>query len=102
MTALATLFLFAAAPPAQRIISLIPLGDVEAEYLDAVKTAVEARVDATVRIEAQRPMPKEAFYQPRKRWRAEKLLEALDADLPPDAWKVIGVTNGEISTTKGK
>src|SRR5438477_1600651 len=90
---------FLAASP---IISIVPLGDVEPEYLEAVKAAVEARVEATVRIEPERELPKEAFYPPRKRWRAEKLLDALDANPPAEAWKVIGVTNGEISTTKDK
>src|SRR4051812_42596475 len=83
------------------LISIVPLGDVELEYLEAVKAAIEARVEATVRIEPKRELPPEAFYKPRKRWRAEKLLDALDANPPADAWKVIGVTNGEISTTKG-
>lgn len=97
----ALLLLSLAAEPAQRIVSVVPLGPVEQRYLDLVKEALEARADVVVRFEASRELPAEAFYQPRKRWRAEKLLDALDAAKPDDAWRVVGVTNGEISTTKG-
>jgi hypothetical protein len=37
----------------------------------------------------------------RRRWRAEKILAALEADPPPGAFKVVGLTEAEISTTKG-
>jgi len=90
-----------AEPEAPRIVSVVPLGPVEQRYLDLVKEAIEARANVTVRFEAERPLPQRAFYAPRKRWRADRLLEALDAEKPDDAWRVIGVTNGEISTTKG-
>jgi archaemetzincin len=93
---LALALVLAAAP---HTVAIVPLGPVEPRYLELVKEAVEARADVVARIEDERPLPPEAFYKPRKRWRAEKLLTVLDG---VDAWKVIGVTNGEISTTKGK
>jgi archaemetzincin len=83
-----------------RVIRLVPLGDVEPELLEAVSKAVTARVNATVEIAPREDLPAEAFYKPRKRWRAEKLLEFLDTKAT-GVWKVIGVTNAEISTTKG-
>jgi archaemetzincin len=93
---LALALLLAAAP---HTVAVVPLGPVEPRYLELVKEAIEARADVTVRIDEPRALPPEAFYKPRKRYRAEKLLDALDGT---DAWKVIGVTNAEISTTKGK
>lgn len=83
-----------------RIVRLVPLGAVEPELLDAVSKAVAARVNAKVEVAQAEALPPEAFYQPRKRWRAEKLLDFLDTKAP-GAWRVIGVTNAEISTTKG-
>lgn len=83
-----------------RIIVLVPLGDVDEGSMKVVKAALEQRVDGQVRIDEQRRLPKAAWYGPRKRWRAEKLLDALEADPPPDAWKVVAVTAAEISTTK--
>lgn len=90
----------AAASP-RRVIALVPLGKVEQPMLEAVAQALRARVDADVRIDAARALPSEAFYKPRSRWRAEKLLDALDAAPPPGAWKVVAVTEAELSTTKG-
>ena len=101
-----TLLLLLAAPasapePAHRVVVIVPLGKVDDGLVKVAKEAIEARVDAEVRIDAPRELPKEAWYAPRKRWRAEKLLEALNAEPPKDAWKIVGVTEAEISTTKG-
>lgn len=85
----------------KRVVAIVPLGAVKQEYLERITQEIHARLDVEVRIEPQRELPAEAFYKPRKRWRAEKLLEALDANPPAGAWKVMGVTEAEISTTKG-
>ena len=46
-------------------------------------------------------LPVAAFYPPRRRYRAEKLLEFLDTRLPPDGARILGLTGVDISTTKG-
>ncbi len=104
MWTLLTLSLLTADPvPAavERIVVVVPYGEVDPLALDAVKQAVEAKVNATVRVDPVRPLPPEAFWKPRKRWRAEKLLDPLEAAPPQGAWKVIAVTAAEIFTTKG-
>ncbi len=100
---LGILLLFLALPAlaAERVVVLVPLGKVDQALLEVAKKAIEARVEAEVRIDPVRELPKEAWYAPRKRWRAEKLIAALDADPPKGAWKVVGLTEAEISTTKG-
>jgi archaemetzincin len=40
------------------------------------------------------------WFEPRKRWRAEKILDAMAAEPPAGAWKVVAVTSAESSTTK--
>ncbi|HYI02141.1 hypothetical protein [Hyalangium sp.] len=85
----------------QRVVAIVPLGPVKQEYLERVAQEIQSRMNVQVRIEPQRELPSEAFYKPRKRWRAEKLLDALDASPPAGAWRVVGVTEAEISTTKG-
>jgi archaemetzincin len=90
-----------AADAPQRVVAIVPLGAVKQEYLERVVQEIQARMDVQVRIEPQRELPTEAFYKLRKRWRAEKLLAVLDANLPAGAWKVMGVTEAQISTTKG-
>jgi len=98
---LAALVLLAAAP-AERTVAIVPLGKVNPAILEAVAKAVTAVADVKVQIETPRDLPKEAWYAPRRRFRAEKILDALDADPPPGAWKVLAVTEAEISTTKGE
>jgi len=46
-------------------------------------------------------MPPEAYYPPRKRYRAEKLLDFLNRTAPADAYRILGLTGDDISTTKG-
>ncbi|NMO23264.1 hypothetical protein HPC49_49015 [Pyxidicoccus fallax] len=88
-------------PPAEPVVAIVPLGKVSPEVLERVSGELQARMRVRVRVEPQRELPKEAFHAPRRRWRAEKLLDALDASPPKGAWKVVGVTEAEISTTKG-
>lgn len=90
----------AATPEPERIVALLPLGKVEPEYLQRISSELQARMNVRVRLEPARELPQEAYYAPRRRWRAEKLLEAIDANPPAGAWKVLAVTEAEISTTK--
>ena len=92
--------LAAATAPAERTVVILPFGKVNQATLDAVSQAVTGVADVKVRIDPPRELPKAAWYAPRKRWRAEKILDAIDADLPEGAWKVVAVTDVEISTTK--
>lgn len=82
------------------VVVLVPLGEVDGDTLQSIRDGIASHARVTVRIDAPRPLPKEAYYAPRKRWRAEKLLDALDAAPPEGAWKVVAVTAAEISTTK--
>lgn len=47
-------------------------------------------------------LPEAAYYPPRSRYRAEKLLEFLEALTPADAQVVMALTDVDISTTKGQ
>ncbi len=91
----------AAQPPPGRVVAILPLGKVRQDVLDQVARELQARLNVQVRFEPQRELPREAYYPPRRRWRAEKLLDAIDSNPPQGAWKVVGVTEAEISTTKG-
>jgi len=98
------LFLSAPALPAgaaQRI-ALQPLGDVPAAELKAVAERIrEAYPGSQVVQLASRDLPASAWYAPRGRYRAEKLLVSLDVWKPLGTQKIIGVTTKDISTTKG-
>jgi archaemetzincin len=75
-----------AAEAPQRLVAIVPLGPVKQEYLERVAREIQARLDVQIRIEPRRELPEAAFYKPRKRWRAERILEALDAEPPAGAW----------------
>src|SRR5687767_4632039 len=86
----------------KKVVAIVPFGEVDEDMLLTVRDAILARADVKVRLEPSRPLPEEAYYAPRKRWRAEKLLDAIDGSPPEGAWKVVAVTAAEISTTKDK
>jgi archaemetzincin len=92
---------FSAMAAAPGPVVLVPMGNVDRAFLEAAAEAVRARVEADVRIDPPRELPRSAWYEPRRRYRAEKLLDAIDAAPPEGAWKVLVVTAAEISTTKG-
>ncbi len=92
------LSLVLAAPPT---VVVLPLGKVDPVLLDGVVEAVKARVEAQVRVDPARELPPSAWYAPRKRWRAERILREVEANPPQGAWKVLVVTAAELSTTKG-
>ena len=47
-------------------------------------------------------LPPSAYYRPRHRYRAEKLLPFLEEQRPADGYRILGLTGVDISTTKGK
>lgn len=90
-----------AAPQAKPKLYLQPLG-AELPIADAqyVATSLRAFYDLEVVELAALPLPKEAYYTPRKRYRAEKLLDALEKIIPTDGFRILGLTGVDISTTK--
>ena len=93
---LTTAALSVAAP----VIAIQPMGPMTAERLATVKKVLETTYGVEVEILETKPLPKEAWYEPRSRYRAEKLLTFLDAKTPEKYRIVIGLTAKDISTTK--
>jgi archaemetzincin len=65
-----------------------------------VKEALRAFFDVEVPLLLRVALPREAYYPPRNRHRAEKILEFLTPRLPEDGFRILGITGGDISTTK--
>lgn len=55
-----------------------------------------------VRLLPRAPLPQVAYYEARKRYRADRLLDFLEPRLPSDGERILGLTAADISTTKGK
>jgi len=75
----------------------LPEGD-----LELIRQSLAYFFPNPVTILPPRELPKAAYYSPRQRYRAEKLLDALSTQTPEDAQVVVGLTTVDISTTKGE
>jgi archaemetzincin len=110
MTILVSLLLFALgsedaspAPSAPgRVLYVQPLGSCssKARGVEEVVAALRAFYTIDVRVLACQELPKAAYYPPRKRYRAERLLTTLNQRMPKGGWRILGLTDVDISTTK--
>lgn len=92
-----------AAPNTPHVLYVQPLGDCSRGNVggDEVMAALRAFYPVDVRLLECQPVPQSAYYPPRKRYRAERLLAYLNQRMPKDGWRILGLTDVDISTTKG-
>ena len=84
-------------------ITILPFGDFPEQKVSAVRSGIkELYGDVKITVLASKKLPEQAYYPPRKRYRAEKLLDYLDTQLTDKNGKILGLTTVDISTTKGK
>jgi archaemetzincin len=84
-----------------QVLVIVPLGEVDPKLVDFLAKSLKGRFAFQVKTTKAYKLPKSAWYKPRKRWRAEKLLDFLDSLELKDVWRVCGITEQPISTTKG-
>ncbi|MCC6214272.1 MAG: hypothetical protein IT376_05355 [Polyangiaceae bacterium] len=89
---------WAAASP--RVVALQPLGPVPPADLALIERALGAFFELEVRRLPAIALPRSAYYRPRARHRAEKLLDFLAARRPEGVDRVLGVTARDVSTSK--
>jgi len=89
----------AAAP--KTVVAIQPLGKVDGADVERVRAGITSLYDVEVAILPARALPTEAIFKPRSRYRAEKLLDFLLSIPPGAADKTVGLTQEDISTTKG-
>jgi archaemetzincin len=89
----------AEAPQIRAKVILIPLRSFPDDLLDAVEQALRTELDVEVHRHAVVELPKDAYYAPRKRYRAEKLLDFLQRYEQGPGVKILGLTEVDISTT---
>ena len=83
-------------------VCVVPLGKYDKRVVAPVLRGIEQLYGVEAKRLAVYQLPKEAYYAPRKRYRAEKLLTYLDKKVLPDSGcsRLIGLTSVDISTTK--
>ena len=87
---------------ATRVLYVQPLGSCaqKSNDTDQVVAALRAFYAIEVRVLTCEELPQAAYYSPRKRYRAERLLAYLNQRMPKDGWRILGLTEVDISTTK--
>ncbi|MBL4683426.1 MAG: hypothetical protein JKY37_02460 [Nannocystaceae bacterium] len=83
---------------------LVSLGPFDANMLDAIAAGLAEELQVEVRRLGRKPLPKFAWYAPRRRFRADDILEHLPTLIPdePTSTRILALTQKDISTTKGK
>ncbi len=81
---------------------LVALGKVSPDLLDDVEASLRDHLQVEVRRLDTLKLPRSAWYAPRKRWRADVLLDFLLEQIPdaPKTTRILGLTESDISTTK--
>ncbi|MBN1944913.1 MAG: hypothetical protein JW797_04515 [Bradymonadales bacterium] len=83
-------------------IAIQPFSAVPEEQISTVSDVLQALYGVQIRLLEPVEHPASAWYEPRRRWRAERLLDFLETLLPEDCDRILGMTTQDISTTKGE
>lgn len=89
--------------PKQLPVCLLPLGVLDRGYVEPAVRIIQAMYGVGVVVLRHRDMPPKAWYQPRKRWRAEVILSFINEQVYPgsNCRVVVALTSEDISTSKG-
>ncbi len=82
------------------VVAIQPLGRVKPEDVAHVQAGIRALYAVDVEVLSEKPLPKTAYYPPRDRYKAEKLLDSLERETDRRFIKVVGLTICDISTSK--
>jgi archaemetzincin len=81
-------------------IAIQPLGKVPADVVKAIEAKLKELYSVEIEVLPMRELPAAAYFKPRDRFRAEKLLASLNKEMPAGFTKIVGITQVDISTTK--
>ena len=88
--------------PGSQVLNIQPLGkELPNEDMLFVKQALVGIYNVQIRVLPRVDLPEQAYYEPRRRYRAEKILPFLLEKLPSDGDRILGLTGVDISTDKG-
>ncbi|RYD30228.1 MAG: hypothetical protein EOP87_16970, partial [Verrucomicrobiaceae bacterium] len=67
-----------------------------------VKEGIAALYAVTVEVLPEKPLPKVAYYKPRDRYKADRILVEISGQEPATAHRILALTTRDISTTTEK
>ena len=82
------------------LVAIQPLGRVKSEDVARVQAGIRNLYAVDVEVLPEKPLPQAAYYPPRERYKAEKLLDSLERETGRRFTKVVGLTTRDISTSK--
>lgn len=85
--------------PLVSTIEIQPLGRVDSRLVECASKGLASFYKTKVRVLPMKELPKESYYAPRKRYRADRLISWL---YKGKGSVVVGLTSVDISTTKGE
>ncbi|MCD6498138.1 MAG: hypothetical protein J7M25_07540 [Deltaproteobacteria bacterium] len=89
--------------PVLQSVLVVPMGRrIPSVAVQEAAQGLHALYGLRVRVAHRRPLPRKAYYPPRKRYRAERLLDYLSTVPSAGAFRILGITASDISTTKGR
>ncbi len=83
-------------------IGIMRLGKLDDVFFAQAKKEIELFYNASVIDLGEKPLPKIAYYSPRNRFRANKLIKWLRETSPDSIDYILGITSSDISITKGE
>lgn len=84
------------------IIQLQPLGKFATADLQYLKDSIERFYPVQIQICPSQPLPTQAYYAPRNRYRADSIIAWLKLQKPDSIRTIVGLTTVDVSTTKAK
>lgn len=87
---------------AKPIILLQPLAYTDTITLHYIKDSVEQFYQVKGIILPVISFPDHLYYKPRSRYRADRIIHWLRMNMPDSARTIVGITNKDVSTTKGE
>ena len=84
-------------------IAIQPFENFEKRLIEKIQTGIlHLYGDVVIVVLPSKDLPQSAYYKPRNRYRAEKLLDYLESIIDKSHTKILGLTTRDISTTKGE
>lgn len=84
------------------IIAIQPLGFSDVKQLKWLQSNIETYYHFKVILLPDMGLPEEAWYAPRRRYKADKLIRILKTEKSDSVQYIIGITSKDISTKKGE